>query len=41
MTRTPAPGDSMPLVFTFSRAGPVRVYASVFSYEDLQRALEP
>ena len=41
MTRTPAPGDTMPLVFTFSRAGPVRVNASVFSYEDLQRALEP
>lgn len=41
MTRTFAPGDTMPLVFTFRRAGPVNVNASVFSYEDLQRALEP
>lgn len=39
--RTFAPGDTMPLVFTFRRAGPVNVNASVFSYEDLQRALEP
>ena len=36
-----APGDTMPLVFTFRRAGPVSVNASVFAYEDLQRALEP
>ena len=41
LTRTFAPGDTMPLVFTFRRAGPVNVNASVFSYEDLQRALEP
>ena len=41
LTRTLAPGDTMSLVFTFRRAGPVNVNASIFSYEDLQRALEP
>lgn len=41
LRRTFAPGDTIPLVFTFRRAGPVHVNASVFSYEDLQRALEP
>ena len=41
LTRTFAPGDTMPVVFTFRRAGSVSVNASVFAYEDLQRALEP
>ena len=41
LRRSFVPGDTVPLVFTFRRAGPVGVNASVFSYEDLQRALEP
>jgi copper(I)-binding protein len=41
LTRTFAPGDTIPLVFTFRRAGPVNVNASVFAYEELQQALEP
>ena len=41
LTRTFAAGDTLPLVFTFRRSGPVNVNASIFSYEDLQRALEP
>lgn len=41
LARTFAPGDTLPLVFTFRRSGPVNVNASVFAYEDLQRALEP
>lgn len=40
LTRRFAPGDTMPLTFTFRRSGPVAVNASVFAYEDLQKALE-
>lgn len=41
LARRFAPGDTVPLTFVFRRSGPVNVNASVFSYEDLQRALEP
>lgn len=41
LTRRFAPGDTVPLTFVFRRSGPVSVNASVFAYEDLQRALEP
>lgn len=41
LTRRFAPGDTVPLVFVFRRSGSVNVNASVFAYEDLQRALEP
>ena len=41
LTRRFAPGDTMPLTFVFRRSGAVNVNASVFAYEDLQRALEP
>jgi copper(I)-binding protein len=41
LARRFAPGDTVPLTFVFRRSGAVIVNASVFSYEDLQRALEP
>ncbi len=41
LTRRFVPGDTMPLTFVFRRSGSVSVNASVFAYEDLQRALEP
>ena len=41
LTRRFAPGDTMPLTFVFRRSGAVNVNASVFAYEQLQRALEP
>lgn len=41
LTRLFAPGDTMPLTFVFRRSGAVTVNASVFAYEDLQRALQP
>lgn len=41
LTRRFAPGDTVPLTFVFRRSGAVDVNASVFAYEDLQRALEP
>jgi copper(I)-binding protein len=41
LTRRFAPGDTVPLTFVFRRSGAVNVNASVFAYEDLQRALEP
>jgi len=41
LTRRFAPGDALPLTFVFRRSGSVAVNASVFAYEDLQRALEP
>lgn len=40
LTRRFAPGDTLPLTFVFRRSGSVVVNASVFAYEDLQRALE-
>ena len=41
LTRRFVPGDTLPLTFVFRRSGSVAVNASVFAYEDLQRALEP
>lgn len=41
LTRRFAPGDTLPLTFVFRRSGAVTVNASVFAYEELQRALEP
>ena len=41
LTRRFAPGDTVPLTFVFRRSGAVTVNASVFAYEDLQRALDP
>jgi copper(I)-binding protein len=41
LTRRFAPGDTLPLTFVFRRSGEVSVNASVFAYEDLQKALEP
>jgi periplasmic copper chaperone A len=41
LTRALSPGDTLPLTLVFRRAGRLTVNASVFAYDQLDKALEP